>query len=44
MCTGSPYMISIRLPRAGSEPECPPGSRVPSMMTGTIGAPVTIAR
>ena len=42
--TGSPKVIAIRVPRGGSEPSAPPGSRVPRKDTGTTGAPVTSAR
>ena len=42
--TGSPKVTCIVLPRGGRESASPPGSRVPSMTTGTTGAPVTSAR
>ncbi len=42
--TGCPKVIASRLPRCGTDPLWPPGTRVPRNDTGTTGAPVTIAR
>ncbi len=42
--TASPNTMSMTTPLAGSELLPAPGSRVPNCTTGTIGAPVTMAR